>query len=120
MRPALGRLIRRLLAAGVTNVRTAVVNGIRIQDLAVVAGLRNAEAIAFANDRRRIDHHNDQSFLIFPPANETQDAIVGVICVNPFETVPVEIDLIKRGFGNVKLVEIDDEPLNTPVLIPLQ
>ena len=108
MRAALGRLVRGVLAASVANIRTTVNGSVGVEDFAIVARPWNAKSIALANDGSCIDDRNDQIFRVFAAANEAQDAIVGVIGVNPFETVPIEVDLMECRLGNVDAIQIGD------------
>jgi len=61
--------------------------------------LRDAETIAFADDWCRVDDGDDEVFGFFAAADEGKNAVVGVVGVNPLETVPVEVDFMKGGFG---------------------
>ena len=87
--------------------------GVGVHDFAIKAHIRHTQAIAFADYGSRVDDGDDEIFGIFAAADESEDAVVGVIGVNPFETVPVEIDLMKGRLDGVKTVEIVDEMLDT-------
>src|SRR5438034_7127143 len=86
MLAARGRVVGGLLAAHVADVGAAVVGGVGVHDFAVVAGLRNAEAVTFADDGRSVDNGNDEVFGFFAAANEGKNAVIGVVGVDPFET----------------------------------
>ena len=73
-------------------------SGIRIEDFAIVTRLWDAQTIPLADNRRRVKHHKDQIFRLLAAANKAEHAIVSVVGVNPFETVPVEFNLVKCGF----------------------
>ena len=125
MRTTLGGDCHRLLAAHVADVRTAVVGGVGVQDFLVEAGTWDAETIATADDGRGVDNGDDQVLGIFSAADEGENAVVGIIGVNPFESVPVKFDLMERGFGGVKVIEVGDELLDTamgvvPQQVPVQ
>src|SRR5256886_14732415 len=98
----------------------AVVSGVRVHDFAIETGLRNAETVAFADDRRGVDDGNDEVFSVFAAADEGKNTVVGVVGVNPFETVPVKLDLMEGGFGGIEMIEIADEALDAAMGIVLK
>ena len=57
---------------------------------------------------------------LFAAADEGENAVVGVVGVNPFETVPVEFDLMEGGLGGVEMIEIGDELLDAAMGIVLE
>jgi len=96
------------------------VGGVRIHDFAVEAGIGDTQAITFPDYRSGVHDGDDQVFGILAAADERKNAVVGVVGVNPFETMPIEIDLMESGFGGVKMVEIGDEMLDAAVGIVLE
>src|SRR5947207_2683051 len=112
MGAALGGMIGGLLAAHVADVGAAVVSGVGVHDFAIEAGLRNAETVAFADDGRGVNDGDDEIFRVFAAANERKDAVVRVVGVNPFETVPVKLDLMEGRFGGIEMIEIADAALD--------
>src|SRR5216683_2534448 len=80
----------------------------------------NAETIAAADHGCSVDDGDDEVFGIFATAEEGKNTVVSVVGVNPFETVPVKLDLMEGGFGGIKMVEIGDEALDAAVGIVLQ
>src|SRR5260370_33404189 len=120
MRAALRGVVGGLLAAHVADVGAAVVGGVGVHDFEIEAGIGDTQAIAFADYWSGVDDGDDQVFRIFATADERKNAVVGVVGVNPFESMPVEIDLVKGGFGGVKPVEVADEMLDATMGIVLQ
>src|SRR5438876_2454111 len=120
IRPALGGMIGGLLATHVADVGPAVMGGVRVHDFAIETGLRNAETVAFADDRRGVDDGNDEVFSVFAAADEGKNTVVGVVGVDPFETVPIKLDLMEGGFGGVKAVEIADKALDAAMGLVLE
>src|SRR5260370_42311634 len=57
---------------------------------------------------------------IFPAAEKGKNAVVRVVGVNPFETMPIKIDFMKGRFRRIEVVEVGDELLNAAVRIPLE
>src|SRR6266487_3710155 len=94
--------------------------GVSVQDFAIEAGVRNAKTITFTDDGRGVDDGDNEVFRILATTDESKNAVVGVVGVNPFETVPVKIDLMKSGFGGVEFVEIGDKALDATMGIPLE
>ena len=120
IRPALGGMIGGLLATHVAHIGAAIVSGVRVHDFAIETGLRNAETVAFADDRRGVDDGNDEVFSVFAAADEGKNTVVGVVGVNPFETVPVKLDLMEGGFGGIEMIEIADEALDAAMGLVLE
>src|SRR5437660_12532060 len=104
---------RGLLPAQIADVRTAVMGSVCIHDFAVETGLWDAETIAFADDRRGVHNGDDKVFGVFSTTNKGKNAVIGIVCVYPFESMPVKFNLVKSGFGGVKAVEIADQTLDT-------
>src|SRR5260370_4661899 len=94
--------------------------GVGVQDFAVEARVRNAKTITFADDGRGVDDGDNEVFRVFATTDERENAVVGVVGVNPCETVPVKIDLMKSGFGGVEMIEVGDEMLDAAMGIPLE
>src|SRR6266496_767470 len=94
--------------------------GVSVQDFAIEAGVRNAKTITFTDDGRGVDDGDNEVFRILATTDESKNAVVGVVGVNPFETVPVKIDLMKSGFGGVEMIEVGDEMLDAAMGIPLE
>lgn len=112
IRAILGGVMSGFLAALVADVRATVGFGIGIEEFAVEAGIGDAEAVAFANDRGGVEDDHDEVVRVFAAADESKDAVVRVVGVDPFETVPIEIDLMQSGFGRVEMVQVTEEKLN--------
>ncbi len=112
---ALSRLVRGLLAAGITHIRTAIMSGVSVEDLAIVAGLRNAKPIPCADHRSGVEYDDEQIFGFFAAAHEAEDAVVSVVGVNPFETVPIKFHLMKRRLRRVEVVQIAHKVLHAAV-----
>ena len=120
MRAALRGLIGGLLAAFVADVGAAVVGGVGVHDFAVETGIGDSEAVAFADHRSGVDDGHDEVSRILAAANKTKNAVVGIVGVNPFETVPVEFHLMKRRLGSIEMIEIRDELLDAAVGLVLK
>jgi len=120
IRPALGGMIGGLLATHVAHIGAAIVGRVGVHDFAVETGLRNAKAIALSDHRCGVDNSDYEVFGIFAAADKGQDAVVGVVGVNPFETVPIKLDLMEGGFGGVKTIEIADQVLDAAMGIVLE
>jgi len=104
----------------IADVRATVDAGVSIQDFGVKAGLWHADDVAFAHYGRGVHNHREQTCRVFPVAEEREDAVVGVVGVEPFETVPVEINLVQGGLRCVKFVEVGDQALDAAMGIVLE
>ena len=96
------------MRTGSALVAAAVERRIRVEDLVVRSGVRDADAVTRANHRGCVQNHDKQIFRPFPAANEREDAIVGVIAVQPFKTAPVEIHFVQSRFRGEQFVEVGD------------
>jgi hypothetical protein len=120
MGATLSGLVGGVLAALVADVRTAVVGGVGVEDFFVVAGVGDAEAVTAADDGSSVDDGDDEVFRFFASADEGKNAVVGVVGVNPFESLPFEFDLMESGLGGVKMIEVSDEFLDAAMGIVLK
>jgi len=120
IRTALSGVKSGLLATFVAGIRTAIVHGVGVHDFAVEARMGDTQAIAVADYGSGVDDGDDEVIGIFATADESENAVVGIVGVNPFETMPVEIDLMKGRLGGVKTVEIADETLDATMGIVLE
>jgi len=107
-------------SAEVAHVRTAVNGGVAVEYFGVKTRLGDTDEVAFANDGSCVHDDDEEVGRIFTTANERQDAVVGVVRVQPLEPLPVEIDLMERRLGGVERVEVGDETLNAAVGIMLE
>ncbi len=109
-----------MLSAHVAGVGAAVVSGVGVHDFAVETRIGNAEAIAAADHGSGVDDGNNEVFGVFATAEEGKNAVVGVVGVDPFETVPVKFNLMESGLGSIEMIEIADEALDAAVGIVLE
>jgi hypothetical protein len=84
---------------------------VRVQDLLIEAMPRRTNAVAFAHHRRRIDDDDHYVVRAFAMANEGEGTVVGIVAVDPLETVPVEVNLMQRGLSGVESIQIGDKVL---------
>jgi hypothetical protein len=116
----LGGLVGGVLAALIADIGAAVVGGVGVEDFFVVARVWDAEAVAAANDGGGVDDGDDKVFGFSATADEGKNAVVGVVGVNPLESLPFEFDLMESGLGGVKMIEIGDELLDAAMGIVLE
>src|SRR6266567_4866345 len=85
MLAALPWLIRGGNPAQIPHVAATVGFGIGVDDLAVIAGSRSANAILVTHYRRGIyDEDNHLAFARFPEPGD--NAVFGIVKINPFES----------------------------------
>ena len=120
MGAALGRLARRDLAAEIAYIRASIIGGVRVQDFLVKAGLRGADAVALTNNGRGVEDDEEQVFGLFSVAGEGENAVVGVVGVQPLETLPNKINLMQSGLGGEKLIQVANEVLDAAMRIVLE
>ena len=93
---------------------------VSVEDFAIKARVGDTQTIAFADYRSGVDDGDDEVSSVFAAADEGKNTVVGVVGVNPFETVPVKLDLMEGGFGGIEMIEIADEPLDAAMGIVLE
>src|SRR5580704_7338918 len=98
-------------AAEVADVAAAVCFGVSVEDFVVAAGLGDADAIIFADDRREIRHDDDDVARVARPADEAEDAVLGVGAIEPLKTLPFKIDFMQSRLAANQIVQIGDEAL---------
>src|SRR5438132_12688728 len=94
--------------------------GVGVHDFTVEAGVGHTEAVAAARDWRGVDNGNDEVIGALATPDEGKNAVVGVVGIDPFESVPIELDLMEGGLDGVEMVEIGDEALDAAVRIVLE
>src|SRR5262249_50753434 len=104
----LARITGGFLAPDIADVRTAVRTGVGVKNFLVKAGARNADEVALADDRRSVDHDDDQVVRILAETNEGNHAVIAVVGIDPGKTVPVEIDMVESGLGSHEMVQVAD------------
>jgi hypothetical protein len=96
------------------------VGGVGVHDFAVEARIGDAKAIALADYGSGVDDGDEQIFGALAAADERKNAVVSVVGVNPFETMPVEIDLMKGGLSGIEMIEIGDQAMDATMRIMLK
>ena len=91
-------------SAEVADAGAAVIGRVRIEDFFVKAGFGDADAIVAANDGSAIQDGDEEFFAIAAATNERDDAVVGIVAIDPFEAGPFEINLMKSRFGGMKVI----------------
>src|SRR6266404_5598642 len=120
-----------LHAAEISHVAAAVGLRVGVDDLAIKSRTRNAEPIIVTHDWRRVhDKYNQLAFARF--SRERDDAVVGVMEIDPLEAVIRVVLLPQRGLALVNLIqmlhqaaqpvvlrEIEKAPIESGVVVPL-
>jgi len=104
----------------IADVGATVDGSVGVENFGVEAGLWDADEVAFADDWSGVHDDGEKIGGIFSAPKERENAVVGVIGVEPFEPVPVEIDLMERGLGGVEPVKVRDKTKDAPVGVMLQ
>src|ERR1700687_2335896 len=107
-------------AAEVADVRAAIDEGIGVEDFFVVAGARDADAIAVTDDGSGVEDDDDHVVRVFAAADEANHSVVGVVGIEPFETLPIKIHLMESRLRSDELIEVLDEALDAAMRIVFQ
>src|SRR6476659_4062499 len=83
--------------AQVADVATAVDRRVGVEDLLVEPGVRHAEQIIRANNRREVAREYQNVVYDRIAAHEGDRAVVGVVAVDPLEAGGIEVELVERG-----------------------
>src|SRR6476646_11052510 len=82
---------------------------IGVDELTIEAGLGNAQTIVVTYDGRRIDHERDD-VAIARFSEERHDAVIGVVKIDPIESFICIVELPKRGFVFVDVIQMLHQP----------
>src|SRR4030042_672007 len=102
-------------ASEVSVILTAINSPIAVEDLSPEAPTRDSYPVILSRNRGEVaDDENDiRCRSTFP--DETDDAFLPVVKVNPLEAIRSKIDLVHRRFRSVEVVQIFDPSLNSLV-----
>ena len=109
---ALAGVVGGGLAADVADVGATVVGSVGVENFFVEAGAGDTDDVAFADHGSGVHDDYDEVVFSFTFAQEGKHAVIAVVAIDPFETLPVEIDFVESGFGGEKVIEIGDQFLN--------
>lgn len=104
----------------VADVGATVDGRVGIENFGVKAGFGDADEVSSADDGSGIHNNNKKIAGILSAPEEGENAVVGVIGVQPFESTPVEFDFMQCRLGSVEPIEVRDETLNAPMGVMLQ
>ena len=95
------------------------VNGaVAVEHLAVVAGLRHADAVLVARHRREIADAQGETAAIPGEAGEGDHALDGIATVHPGEAVRLAVALVERRFGPVHAIQVGHQALEAAMVGP--
>jgi len=98
----------------VTDIAASVSFGIGIEDFAVKARLRHPDAVTGADHGSGV-HGEDETWAIGGFAQEGDDAVVGVVEIDPLETIVGVIEFVEGRVFLVDLVKMLDQPAEARV-----
>src|SRR2546423_171372 len=113
--PALPRKTFGLEPAHVADVGAAIGFSVGVDDLAIKTGNGNAETIAGTPNRSRI-HGEDNDAAAARTAHECNDAVFGIVKIDPLEAFVGIVTIPEGGLVFVDVVEMLDEPPEAIVL----
>src|SRR5215471_13595048 len=93
-------------AAAVPHVTARVTHTVAIEQLAIPAALRDADAVTHPWYRREVGDDHGEVVWIPRASNQRDDTVLVVVAIDPAEPAAVEIDFVKRRFALVRVVEI--------------
>src|SRR5919202_1031195 len=106
VRPACPRLVAGPDLAVVTDVAARVQARVGVQHLAPRSARRHADTVLVSRDRCEIAHHHQHVVRVATFAQESKDAVLVVVRLEPVESVPVEIHFVQRRMRAVHAVEV--------------
>src|ERR1700737_1134548 len=101
-------------AAPITDVATSVDSSVCVQDLFVPAVPGRSDAISVSGNRGSVDGE-EQRGTGPPLTNEGENAVIGIVQIDPLESCVAIILLRKRRLVLVKEIKMLDQPFNTSV-----
>lgn len=76
--------------------------------------------VAVADDGSSVEDDEKHIVWIFATTQKREDAVVGVVGIQPLKPLPIEIDLMESRLCSEQLIEILDEALDTSVGVVFQ
>jgi len=104
----------------IADVGATVDGSVGVENFGIKAGLWDADEVTFANDRSGVHDDGEKIGGIFSAPKERENAVVGVVGVQPFEPAPVEIHFMQRRLSGVEPVKVRDKTKDAPVGVMLQ
>src|SRR6266436_7536293 len=109
--------ILTLDASVIPDVAASVSFRIAINNLAVKTRVRHAQPVIMPNDRR-CGHGENNDFTVARSAQKRNNAILGVVEINPFESLRRVILVPQRRFALVSVIEMLNQTSQT--IVPRQ
>jgi len=113
-------MFARIHPAQVADVGAAINSCVGIEHFLVVPGPRHADVIAVSHHRRGVQNDDQHVVGIFAAPDKRVHAVIGIVRVHPFETLPVKINLVQRRFIDQQFVQVGDQPMDAAVRIVLK
>ena len=86
---------RRLAAGRVDNATAAIFHIVGIEHLAIEARFRHPDAVADVGEGREVADYNQVVVWVMSAAQESHHRVVGIVEIDPFETLPFKIDFVQ-------------------------
>ena len=106
--------------ADIADIAAAVMRGVRIEDLAPLAGKRHADAVVVIDIRRKIHDHQASRARIVALAHPGEHVAAGVVGDDPFEAGWIAIQLVQRRQRAIEPVEVADQRLDAGMFLLLE
>src|SRR5208283_4869825 len=74
--------------------------------LIIMAAPRHSDTVAETGHRRKIEYKNKKIILVLRFPDKSNDAVIGIVEVNPLKTMPVETGLVKSRLTFIKSVQV--------------
>src|SRR6202030_1623247 len=87
----------------ISYVGASIDGGVGVQGFLVEAGLRDSDAVARANHRGRVQNDDKKILRAFAAANKGEDAVIGVVAIQPLKAAPIEIHFVQSRFRGEKI-----------------
>src|ERR1700704_5874927 len=105
-------IVQRPYRPGVPDIAAAVGGSVGVEDLAPGAGKRHPDTIVPVHFGREIDHHETARPCVASFAQPGENAAVGIVHDQPFESSGVAIELVQRRHAAIEAIEVADERLD--------
>jgi len=107
-------------AGSIHETAAAVSRGVGIDDLAIEARLRDADAVIGERDGSEVAHHHQMVRVVARVADKSDDGMVGVVEINPLKARGIEIHFMQGAFGAVQVIQVSDQELKLAVRVILE
>ena len=102
-------------ASAVPDIAAAIGTRIGIDQLSILPGFGNPDAIAVTGNRRQVAYAQDGGVSGRRLSQIHDHGIVGIVEVDPLKPAPIEVRFVQRRFRSVEMIQVANQALQAAV-----